>query len=204
MYSKKQQLKHNKKPRKKRCKECEELFAPIRDMQPCCSYSCEVMYVVKNLNSLIDDGKKRDIKKSNKLKKAFNQTDKSYMMNKAQYTFNKFIRLRDINKQCVSCYFVWGLKGHQRQSQASHYMSVGKSKILRFNEDNVHKSCQICNSHLSGNLVEYRIRLIKIIGLKRVEELELISKSSKPCRYSIDDYKDIIVKYNLKIKELEL
>ena len=206
MYSKSEQTKHNKKTKRKRCKleSCNKLFAPVRDFQKCCSFEHDMEFIndKNNLKNLINEGKKREVKTANKKKKEFNQSDKSYQMEKAQAIFNKFIRLRDIDLPCISCDYDWKANGSIRQAHASHYMSVGKSKKLRFNEYNVHKSCQICNSHLSGNLVEYRPRLIKKIGLEKVEELEKISKDASPSKYTIEDYKKIIHIYTSKISDL--
>ncbi len=193
--SKEQQLKHNKKPRRKRCKECNELFIPTRDMQPCCSYPCEVMYVDKNLTTLIDDGKIRINKENTKKKRAFNQIDKSKLREKAVFMFNKFIRLRDKNLPCISCGHT-----HGRQFHAGHFKPAGANPHLRFNELNVHKQCSICNNYKSGNLAEYRKNLIKKIGVENVQALESDTSVKK---YSVDDYKNIIVNYQLKIKELE-
>ncbi|PCP71175.1 hypothetical protein CQA25_20360, partial [Morganella morganii] len=53
-----------------------------------------------------------------------------------------------------------------------HYRSRGAAKHLRFNVFNVHSSCTRCNRQLSGNAVEYRIRLIQRIGIERVEAIE--------------------------------
>ncbi|CAB4215321.1 Bacteriophage lambda NinG, partial [uncultured Caudovirales phage] len=61
-------------------------------------------------------------------------------------------------------------------SDASHYYSAGKHNNLRFNEDNVWLSCRRCNYYMSGNLIPYRERLIKKIGLERVEKLDELSK----------------------------
>jgi len=193
--TKKEQLKHNKKPRRKRCKECNELFIPTRDLQPCCSFSCEVMYVDKNLNSLIEVGKKMQEKESNIKKREFIKKDKTSLKEKAIFAFNKFIRLRDENLHCISCGHTQG-----RQFHAGHFKPSGANPQLRFNELNVHKQCSICNNYKSGNLAEYRKNLIKKIGVENVEALES-DKSVK--KYSVDDYKNIIVKYKNKIKELE-
>jgi hypothetical protein len=193
--SKESQLKKNKEPRKKRCEECDELFTPTRELQPCCDYACEVMYIDKHLDTLIDDGKKRNATEINKKKRTFVQNDKSKQREKAVYTFNKYIRLRDKDLPCISC-------GHTdgRQFHAGHFKPAGGNPHLRFNELNVHKQCSICNNYKSGNLVPYRANLIIKIGLINVEALES-DKSIK--KYSIDDYKNIIVKYQNKIKGLE-
>lgn len=78
--------------------------------------------------------------------------------------FNKFIRLRDARKGCISC-------GAQ-VTEAGHYLSAGNYSIYRFNEDNVNGQCNKCNRHLSGNLINYRIGLVQRIGKDRVEFLE--------------------------------
>lgn len=197
MYTKQQQLKHNKKPRRKRCKQCKKLFTPTRDMQPNCSFECDMNYVNNkdNLKNLIDNGKKNRAKEINKKKREFKQNEKSKLKEKAQITFNRFIRLRDKYLPCISCGRVNNVKWN-----AGHFKSAGQNPNLRFNELNVHKQCEHCNMWLSGNLAEYRVNLIIKIGLENVEALER-DKSVK--KYSIDDYKNIISEYNLKIKELE-
>jgi hypothetical protein len=54
---------------------------------------------------------------------------------------------------------------------------------------------------LSGNQLEYRKRLIKKIGVDRVEWLE--NNAHIPKKYSIEDLKEIITIYRKKIKELK-
>jgi hypothetical protein len=65
---------------------------------------------------------------------------------------------------------------------------------------NIHKQCQPCNTHLSGNLINYRIGLIAKIGLEAVEALEADQEIRKP---SIDDLKSIRDTYRAKLKELK-
>lgn len=178
----------------RKCKHCKTKFTPFNTFQKYCLQTDEC---------IAENNKQHKEKKSRELKKTFRENDKSTLLKLAQMTFNKFIRLRDKNDKCISCDYVWGGLGHQRQQHASHFISTSKSRLLRFNEDNVHMSCQICNTHLSGNLSEYRKRLIEKIGLEKVEELERLANDSEPCRYSAEDYKDIIDKYKKKIKELE-
>lgn len=113
----------------------------------------------------------------------------------AQMTFNLFIRLRDKGLPCISCQ-----RHHEGQYHAGHYLTVGARPNLRFNEKNVHKQCSCCNNHLSGNLINYRINLIKKIGVGEVETLE---SSHDPKKYTIEDIKAIKAKYKLKIKEMK-
>ena len=122
------------------------------------------------------------------------QKDKSKLREKAISVFNKYIRERDKNLPCISCGHT-----HGRQFHAGHFKPAGANPQLRFNELNVHKQCSICNNYKSGNLANYRINLIKKIGLQNVEALES-DKSVK--KYSEQDYKDIIVTYTEKLKNI--
>lgn len=115
----------------------------------------------------------------------------------AQSEFNKFIRLRDCDLGCISCDKGSAWVG---QWHASHFRSVGAATAVRFNEYNVHKSCSVCNNHLSGNISQYRPRLIEKIGLERVEFLE---SQNHAARYSIDYLKRIKEIYSRKYKRLE-
>jgi len=83
---------------------------------------------------------------------------------KAQKAFNARIRERDKDKGCISC--------GGKVEQAGHYLSAGHHGVHRFNEKNVHGQCVRCNMYLSGNLINYRIGLVKRIGLQQVEILE--------------------------------
>ena len=113
-----------------------------------------------------------------------------------QVVFNKYIRLRDAGLPCISC-------GHpddgSRQRHASHYKSVGGNPELRFNEDNCHSSCSICNNYLSGNLVPYRAALIKKIGIEKVEWLE---SKHEHLKLAIEEIKELKKVYQDKCKAL--
>ncbi len=89
----------------------------------------------------------------------------------AQTAINAWVRWRDRNLGCISC----GSKPAQRYGgsmDAGHYRSRGAAGHLRFHLWNIHAQCKKCNRNLSGNVVEYRIRLIQRIGLDKVEWLE--------------------------------
>ena len=90
----------------------------------------------------------------------------------AQTAFNAWVRFRDRDKGCISC-------GAMPQNKlggtmdAGHYRSRGSTpNNLRMHSWNVHAQCTRCNSQLSGNIVEYRKRLIERIGLEKFEWLE--------------------------------
>lgn len=97
----------------------------------------------------------------------------------AQNHFNEYIRNRDEGKPCISC-------GRYYELQAGHYYSAGHYPELRFDENNVHGQCVHCNMYLSGNLIEYRKGLIKKIGEKEVERLDLKVAICKRTSYRFD------------------
>jgi hypothetical protein len=117
---------------------------------------------------------------------------KSDHLREAQTIFNKYIRLRDKADPCISCG-----RYHAGQNHAGHYRSVGAAPELRFNEDNCHLQCAPCNNHRSGNAIDYRINLVKKIGVERVEFLE---GKHEPKKYTIDDIIDIKSSYRQKIR----
>jgi hypothetical protein len=90
-------------------------------------------------------------------------------LRETQTVINKYVRLRDQGQPCISCDKP---DNGQHQRHASHYRSVGACSALRFDLTNVHASCQQCNSHKAGNVIEYRIRLVKKLGIEKVEWLE--------------------------------
>lgn len=121
---------------------------------------------------------------------------RSDWLNLAQKVFNTYIRLRDRDKPCISCN-----KPLNTKYDAGHYYSMGNYSFLRFNEENTHAQCVHCNRDLHGNLLEYRINLIKRIGIERVEILDE-SRHNK-LDISIESVQLLIKKYKLKIKEHE-
>jgi len=86
--------------------------------------------------------------------------------------FSKFIRARDAdwqgNCKCISCSTIKNWK----EMQAGHFIPVGSDRALKYNELNVNSQCTSCNLYKSGNLIEYRQRLISKIGEDKVKLLE--------------------------------
>ena len=111
----------------------------------------------------------------------------------AQKAFNAYIRARDQNEPCISCG-----RHFTCLATAGHFLTVGARPEHRFNKDNCHRQCVRCNHFLSGNVAQYRLNLIKKIGLERVESME---RDHKPKHYSVEDLKDLIKKYKSKLKK---
>ena len=109
--------------------------------------------------------------------------------------FNRFIRLRDAEKGCVSC-------DTGKVEHASHLYSAGNYKALRYNENNVNGSCEKCNTHLRGNLLEYRTRLVIRIGEAEVDKLEYLAAQNKRNGFPVERLSIIetIITYRNKLK----
>jgi hypothetical protein len=106
----------------------------------------------------------------------------SKLLKEAQYDFNRFIRERDHALGCISCDAPVNYDG---QWTAGHYRTTKAAAHLRFNEDNCAKQCGQCNHHKSGNIAEFRVRLVERIGAARVELLEDDNRTLKWSREEI-------------------
>ena len=110
------------------------------------------------------------------------------LKSQAQRAFNKYIKLRDSKRLCISCG-----KGPE---QAGHYIAQGSSGALRYNEDNCHGQCVTCNLYMHGNLIEYRMGLVKRIGEKRVKYLEAHKHDIK--KWTREELNELIKTYKSK------
>ncbi|MEQ1977637.1 recombination protein NinG, partial [Xenorhabdus sp. SGI240] len=70
---------------------------------------------------------------------------------------------------------------------------------LRFDENNIHRQCIVCNQHKSGNLVPYRVELIRRIGLTKVDAIE---SNHDRHRWTIEECKAIKAEFQEKLKTL--
>lgn len=179
---------------KKKCKQCKK-FYPVSDgVQTPGGFFCCYEHAVEFASSKAKATKEKQAKAEHKRRK-LEVKPKSWHMKKAQYWFNKFIRLRDKSEPCISCG-----RYHQGQYHAGHYKTTGAHPELRFNELNNHKQCSACNLYLSGNIANYRPRLIEKIGVANVEWLE---GPHEPKQYSIEELNEIESKYKAKCRQLE-
>lgn len=179
----------------KKCKVCREQFAPYNSIQPTCGkYECQVEYATAHAQRAAMRRARQERKETRAAKER--QMTLSDWLKRVERECNKYIKLRDANDGCISC----GTRNPNITYAAGHYRTVKAASHLRFNEDNIHKQCNYnCNSQKSGNVVEYRIRLVKKIGLERVEALE---NDNRTHRYTIDECKQLIAYFKAKCKAL--
>jgi len=113
----------------------------------------------------------------------------------AQKQINKYVRLRDRTKKCISCD-----KPDRGQLHASHWKSVGSNSALRFCLWNIHASCVSCNKWRSGAIGDYTPRLIDKIGQEKVDWLETQNHTVK---YDIDYLKRLKKVFAKRCRTLE-
>ena len=117
----------------------------------------------------------------------------------AQQAFNAYIRKRDEGQPCICCGQPLTLGAVGGGYDCGHYRSVGSAPHLRFNENNAHAQSKQHNRWGSGRAVDYRIGLIKRIGLAAVEELEADNTVPK---WTIEQLIEIRDHYRAKAKQL--
>ena len=156
----------------RRCAECKKKVdsseALYGGLKAFCCYECLRKFIDSDRGQkAVRSVKRQDIKeRKEKLKTAGEYTKE------AQAAFNKYIRIRDAHKPCISC-------GNPLEHQslgggydAGHYRSRGAAGHLRFNLLNCHAQCKKCNRYLSGNVSDYRIGLVRRIGKDLVDKIE--------------------------------
>lgn len=159
------------------------------------SYDCAIDYARKKSAKDAKAKVRKDKQDHTAAKRRLKDNDKSFQTKKAQTEFNRYIRIRDKSRGCISC-----RKPFNHKYDAGHFRSTGGNPELRFNELNNNGQCVHCNQHLSGNLVDYRINLIAKIGKEKVELLE---GPHEPKRYTIENLKTIQKWFKRKTKRLE-
>lgn len=176
---------------------CGFKFTPARPLQIMCGMSCaqnhaEWLSAKKAAVALKED------KKETRAKLEAMKT-KPQLTKEVEGAMNKFVRLRDVDKGCISCgkHFILGQIGGSYD--AGHYRSVGSAPHLRFDQRNVHGQCKHCNDYLGGNPTGYRVGLIARIGLQEVEALEA---DQEPRKYTRDELRTLRDVYRAAVRQM--
>lgn len=184
-----------KAPRAKKCRvvECGASFVPLRLGQAVCSPACAILDAPRHqqkARKALADVERREIKvRKEKLK------SRADHLKDTQVAFNAWVRERDAALPCISCG-----RHHQGKYDAGHYRTTAACPELRFEPLNVHRQCSPCNTQLSGNIVNYRIELVKRIGAVLVDWLE---GPHEPKKYTVEELKALTAHYRAKTRELK-
>ena len=185
---------------KHRCTNCKKYF-PAGTMIVCAAgkfhiQECLIEYGLKKTDKVIEKSRVVKKKRYAREKQEYYDNNKTHQLNKAIAACNKYIVARD-GKICISC----GTTDPGLRYSAGHYKTAGAFPELRFHPDNIHSQCWWnCNKNRSGNIVEYRPRLLAKIGIDRLAYLEGPQKSQG---YTIEDYIGIQEYYKKKLKEIK-
>lgn len=147
------------------CKECEKKLPRINftSTRARICHGCKIIRKLEQQKASLNRALERSRKSKQKKKIVISVPD---LKKRVQKVVNKYIRHRDADDPCISCQRNCGAWN------AGHYVPQGSSGYLRYDFNNIHKQGVGCNKWKHGNLIEYRINLVKKIGLKEVERLE--------------------------------
>ncbi|HEF0061300.1 TPA: recombination protein NinG [Citrobacter pasteurii] len=167
-----------KKPRRK-CASCREWFHPVRDGQIVCSYECACAAGKEQTAKTRAETQRKEIKRQREEEKAGRQRRRAKRLElktkpqwkkEAQTAFNRYVRLRDAGKPCISC----GRLPEQKYGgtiDCGHYRTRGAAAHLAFNLHNTASQCVQCNRDRSGAQKAFEQGLIERIGPEKVEAL---------------------------------
>lgn len=172
------------------CAHCQSQFQPLRMGQNVCSPVCAGRFVkVKKAQG------KRELRAR---KEAIKTIPK--LIAEAQVAFNAYIRARDAGQPCICCGQPLGVDAVGGGFDCGHYRSTGSASHLRFDERNAHAQRKHCNRYGAGRAVDYRVGLVRRIGLDAVEALEA---SNTPHKWTRDEVRGIRDHYREKLRELK-
>jgi rubredoxin len=180
-----------------KCKVCRYLYKKRSISHKTCGPECAL--------KLVEQEKLKRVQRADRIRKVELKPKREWMKG-AQQAFNAYIRKRDENEPCISCGRIEVECTVGGKWDCGHYLTVGAFPELRFDELNAHKQCKSCNAGSSkfarkGHTVarEYRDRLIKKIGIDRVEWLE---GPHEPKKYTITGLQSIRKHYQEKLKTI--
>lgn len=186
------------KAKPRACKVCRQPFTPTRPLQRVCGHDC-ALSLAKSERARAQKRQAVAQRRDDRARKDRLKTRRDWLK-EAQAAFNAYIRARDAGKPCICCGLPLSAGEVGGSFDCGHYRSVGSAPHLRFHEDNAHGQRKQCNRWGAGRAVDYRLGLIRRIGLEKVEALEA---DQEPRHYSIDDLKAIKTKYQALRRDLE-
>lgn len=186
------------KQKRKRCKECKELFTPIYStVQMVCSPKCAYAYSKRRDTDIKEQNSVLLEKMAKERKERIGLTT---LLESVKTVCHTYIKLRDNGKPCISCGTQW-----HKDFQAGHFYKAELFSSLKFDENNIHGQCVKCNIRLEGNLNDYELNLPKRILKPLYDELKDKAQKDKQnnFKWCREDLKAIRTYYRNKIKEIK-
>lgn len=117
-----------------------------------------------------------------------------------QNVVNKYCRLRDCfgsdGAACISCQKWTPFE----KGDGGHFIAMGSSSALRYDERNVNFQCQFCNRFKHGNLANYYIGMVRKYGQAVVDEL--MSRQHELKKWKPEEISELRKYYNERIKSI--
>jgi hypothetical protein len=112
-----------------------------------------------------------------------------------QKTVNTYIRMRDKDQKCISC-------GKGKPEHAGHYLPQGSFSGVRYDYFNLAGQCEKCNCGEYGSPEKFREGLIKRLGLKAVEDLEMRARITKFFKWDRESLEQVRKDAKIRISQL--
>lgn len=197
-----------RKPTRRTCKVCKQKFtATFDNVWWCCPEHGAIFALELRAKQKIKEAAKRI--KERKEKERAERRDlkarkvalktKPQWRAEAQAAFNRYVRLRDAGKPCVSC----GRLPEQKfggTMDCGHYRTRGAAAHLAFNLHNTASQCVYCNRDRDGAQKAFEQGLIERIG---AEKVEAINNDNSVRRFDIQYLQRIKSIFTRKARALE-
>ena len=197
-----------RKPTRRTCKVCKQKFtATFDNVWWCCPEHGAIFALELRAKQKIKEAAKRI--KERKEKERAERRDlkarkvalktKPQWRAEAQAAFNRYVRLRDAGKPCISC----GRLPEQTfggTMDCGHYRTRGAAAHLAFNLHNTASQCVYCNRDRDGAQKAFEQGLIERIG---AEKVEAINNDNSVRRFDIQYLQRIKSIFTLKARALE-
>lgn len=196
-----------KLPRRK-CKSCGQWFHPSREGQIVCCYDCAAAYGKEQTEKARQRAQQqakqkrqeeaKENRKQIRARKLALKTRNDWRR-EAQAAFNRYVRLRDAGKPCISCGALPAPK-FGGTMDCGHYHTRGARPWLAFNLHNTAAQCVRCNRDKAGAQKAFEQGLIDRIGPDKVEALNC---NNTPRKFDIEYFKRIKSIFTRKVRSLE-
>jgi len=162
-------------------------------MQVACNYKCAIDYskILKENKAASEWKIQKSVLKDNL--KTLGQYEAD-----AKKSFQKWVRLRDKDENCISC------GGNEKDLwDGGHFKKAEIYSGVIFNPDNCHKQCRKCNRFLGGNELMYRQGLIERYGLEYTEKIENLANETRQHKFTKQELIAKKLQYDILIKEMK-
>jgi hypothetical protein len=189
-----------------RCKQCREKFSEEDRAQHRRIHSACIPAYADAQEAKAQRKAEKQARMAAKVERALDRQKKAEqkripdLIKEAQTAFNAWVRARDADERCISCGVLLSREAIGGGFDAGHYRSRGSAAHLAFHEDNCHGQCKRCNRYGAGMAVDYRIGLVRRIGVERVEALEA---SNAPKKWERGELVAIKALYVKRLKEMK-